>query len=179
MALELYTSTYTDIDYTIFDSDDLVDEFFRVASFINAWAESVSSIGTTIVNEETILIDDTIVNGSPADGAIQKKIIGGSVEHITINFTKRNEGDTYRIYMTLRFLNKDTTFSVSGPAGETHAFGVNKAVYKPSQVGVDSFYTAVIIATYSDASGVMINVFADNDEAVDVEGDDIQTAVAK
>ena len=179
MALELYTNTYADVDYAIFDSDDLVEEFFRVASFINAWAESVSSIGTTIVHEETVLIEDTVVNGSPADGAIQKKIINSDVEHITINFTKRNDGDTYRIYMTLRFLNEDTTFSVSGPAGETHAFGVNKAIYKPSQVGVDGFYTAVIIATYGDANGVMINVFADNDEAVDVEGDDIQTAVAK
>lgn len=180
MPLEPYTNTYVDIDGNIFDSDDLVNEFNRVAQYINTWAASVESIGTTNFYEETILFEQTVIIGSPSFGIIQKMDINEDAESVVINFIERETGDPYRIYMTLRFRSPDTTFTVSGPAAETHAFGLNRGSYSPSQqVSASGFYTAVVVATYGDANGVLINVYADNTEATDVETDDLLTAVAQ
>jgi len=179
MGLERYTNTYTDVDSNIFDADDLVEEFNRVAEYINAWAASIESIGTVSVYEQYITTESNVVTGSPSNSVVQQVVVNQELESIIVNFTERQEGDPFRVYMVLRFENKDTTFTVSGPSGQTHAFSVNKGSYRPCQTQTDGFYTAVVIATYGDAHGVFINVFADNDEIVDVENDDIQTVVAQ
>lgn len=180
MALEPYTNTYVDIDTNIFDADDLVNEFWRVADYINAWAASIDSIGTVKVYRQIISYEQDIITGSPANGVIQHVNISRHASHVVFSLTGREEGDPYRIYMVLRFQNKNTTFSISGPAGQTHSFGVNRTVYSPCQTpNVNGFYTAAIIATYGGANGLFVNVFADNSESVDVEGNDILNAVAQ
>jgi len=178
MALEKYTNTYTDINTNIFDSDDLVAEFGRVATFLNSWSQSINKIGTVTVVEERITILDTIFNVDPADGLLQSLKIADDVSNLSVIFDERTEeGDTYRVYLSLRFQNKSTTFTVNGPAGQTHLFGVNKISYLPSQVVADGFYTALVIATYG-TSGLLVNVFADNDEITAVSSDDILSTVA-
>ena len=178
MAVVPYTSTYTDIDTNIFDSDDLVNEFFRVAEFMNAWSQSIDSIGTVNVFTKNITIVNNIIAVAPLDGLIQSMIIADDVENIVVDFTEREEGETYRIYLTLRFQSKSTTFTVSGPAGTTHIFGLNAESFSPSQVSADGYFTAMVIATYG-TNGMMINVFADNSESASVSGNDIQSVVAK
>jgi len=178
MALELYTNTYTDVDTNIMDSDDLVNEFWRVASFLNAWSDSIGSNGVIDVYEEFATVTDDIVNGDPANGIIQKFVITSALDAVSFNFTERAEGDPYRVYITLRFQNSATTFTVNGPAGETHAFGLNRTTYAPSQSSTEEFSSAMIIATYGKNNGLMINVFADNVEVTTVSGDDALSTVA-
>jgi hypothetical protein len=178
MALEQYTNTYTDIDSNIFDSDDLVAEFNRVAYYINLWAASVGSGGIINTFEQRITTNLDVVSGSPSNGILQKLIISNEVEEIAINFTSREEGDPYRIYISLRFQNKDSVFTVSGPSGETNMFAVNREEFSPSQVSAGGYYTAMLTATYGKDNGVMIGVFADNQEVTTVETDDTLTVVA-
>ena len=175
MALVPYTSTYTDIDTNIFDADDLLNEFNRVAEFINTWALSIESIGTVETYDEVVTITKDIVNGYPSNGTLQKLLVASDAEEFTIDFQPRGDGDPYRILMTIRCQNKDTRFRVSGPAGTTHVFGVNKSLFSPSQVIGSGYYTALVVATYG-TTGLFINVFADNTEASTVESNDILTA---
>jgi len=179
MALDPYTNTYTDIDSNIFDSDDLVNEFWRVAEYLNNWVDSYQSIGTTITNERNIDLSGHIVNITPASGILQKLTIDADVEEVVLNFKERNDGDPFRIFLSLRFRSKTTVFTVSGPAGQTHAFGINRAEYSPSQVLADGYYTAFVVATYGATNGLMLTVYADNQEATEVGLDDILTVVQK
>jgi hypothetical protein len=178
MSLVPYTNTYTDVDTNIMDSDDLVEEFWRVAEFMNTWANSTIGIGVTNTYEFFITEETDIINVSPVNGVLQKIIVGYDVDNFAVNLVEREEGSTYRVYVTLRFENPDTTFTISGPSGQTHVFGVNRSTLKPSQTQADGYYTAIIIATYGFSNGILVNVFADNEEATAVGADDILTAAA-
>jgi hypothetical protein len=178
MSLTPYTSTYTDVTTNIFDSDDLLDEFDRIAEFMAAWIASYESIGIGVIDFNSGENVTNDVNVFPTS-MINQRIIDASVTTVNINFPKRSDGDPYRIYTVLRFVDKDTTFTVSGPAGSTHIFGVNREVYTPSQVEADGYYAATIMTTYSESGGVIINVFADNTEATAVDGNDVLTMGAK
>ena len=178
MALDQYTNTYTDVDNNVFDADDLVDEFERIADFINAWSESVGTGGIINTYEANVSIENNLIEGNPANGILQKFIVNDDVETMAVDFVAVGDGDPFRLYISLRFQNKDTVFTVSGPSGETHVFGVNRYEYSPSQVSADGFYTAMVIATYGKTNGLMIQVFADNSEADAVSANDALTVVA-
>jgi len=164
MSLTPYTNTYTDTDGSIADADDIVAEFDRVATFINAWADSYESIGLTEVFKHTVLTDDTdILDIDPALGLVQTAIIDATVTEIDFNILDRASSDPYRVYLSLRFASKATTFTVSAPSGVTHVFGVNKSEYTCSQTVNKGYYVASVIVTYA-TNGLHIQVYADNPE---------------
>jgi len=177
MALAPYTSTYTDINTNIMDSDDLVNEFLRIKTFLDEWSASIETIGTVNIHEETVTITETDIGVDPSDGLMQKRLIADNIESVAVAFGERADAATYRVYLSLRFQNKSTTFTVNGPSGQTHLFGVNRTEYVPSQEPADGYYTALVIATYG-TNGLIVNVFANNTEADEVDSDDILTAVA-
>jgi len=179
MTLPLYTSEYEDVDAQIFGADNLVNEFARVATFLNPWVDSVAQSTTIRTYSETVEGTDTLVEVDidPTDGSIQRYIVEESVSAVLMNFGRRAVGDTFRVYAVLRFSSKDSTFKVSGPMGATHLFGVNRTTFQPSQVKKDGYYMASLVATYG-TNGLLINVFANNEEASSVSGDDIITAVS-
>ena len=100
------------------------------------------------------------------------------ITEIAFNFLELADGDPQRIYLSLRFKSKSTTFTVGGPAGETHIFGVNQETYTPCQTEADGYYSAVVIATYGSTNGMMIQTFADNSEATAVGVDDVLSVEA-
>ncbi len=163
MTLIPYTNTYSDTDGTIADSDDIVNEFDRIALFISAWADSYQAIGATVVQVREIPFDESSHDIDPSDGLIQSFLIDAVVEDINFNFVAREDGDPYRIYVILRFASKETRYTVSGPAGSSSVFGVSQAEFLPSQVSKSGRYAGTIIATYgSDA--LHLQVYADNTE---------------
>ena len=173
-----YTSTYTDVDHATFDAADLVAEFWRVAFFIELWSGSIDAIG----REDNFEVHIEIVTGElaeilPARGLIQRIEVEADVENFEIAIKEHTTGAPFRVYITVRCRNKDTRFTISSPAGETHIFGLNRAVYMPSQEIGDGFYTAALLCTYGSEKGLMVQVMAANPEAAEVNYDDVLTAV--
>ena len=176
MALTPYTNTYTDTDGTIADADDIVAEFDRVEEFIRIWAGAYTSIGLTTVYTYTFdAIYDYEINSG--NGILQKLIVDEGVELFDINIKPREDGDPYRVYLSVRFRSKDTRFTVSAPVGISHVFGTNRVEFQPGQVISDGFYPAVIVITHG-TDAVHVQVFADNSEASSVGSDDTLQEVA-
>ena len=176
MSLVPYTNTYTDTDGSIADSGDIVDEFDRVASFINAWVDSYETIGAIIVNEYNVGGDGT-VDVSPSLGFVQVIKTSAGVTEIDINIKARVDGDPYRIYLNLRFGAKTTTFTVNAPSGQSHVFGLNQSPYSPSQIVNKGWYAASVIVTYGTGA-THIQVFANNSETEPPTIDDILQEIA-
>jgi hypothetical protein len=177
-ALEPYTSTYTDVDGSIMDATDLVDEFWRVAYFINLWSGSIANLGQEDHYEEHIeIVEGELAEILPSNGLIQKLLVEADVEEFAVDFGVRESGDPYRIHVVVRCRNPDTLFTVGSPSGESHRFGLNRDVFQPSPVIGDGYYNAAIIATYSKNQGVMVQVYANNAEATTVDKDDVLNAV--
>ena len=174
MPLEPYTNTYTDVDGSIADADDILEEYDRIELFIGDWLASIEKIGDTIVNEYEIEIDGDF-DIDPALGLIQKVIVDLVVEEFNLNILPKGDTDPHRIYLTLRFRSPSTTYTISAPSG-SHLFGVNRTIYSPSQVIVDGFYASFVMITYGSV-GTMVKVFADNTEETAVAGDDILQSV--
>ncbi len=166
-----YTNTYADVDGSVADSDDIVAEFDRVSTFIKAWNKAYQLISFSGVNEYNIS-EDGDVNILPSLGFMQVVKVDSNVTTVNINANQRGDEDPYRVYLSLRFGSKNTTFTVSAPAGESHLFGLNQETYNPSQVAKDGWYAAVIIITYgTDAAHVQ--VFAHNSESSSADIGDI------
>ncbi|MHC5061706.1 MAG: hypothetical protein ACYTFK_11560 [Planctomycetota bacterium] len=176
MSLEPYTNTYTDTDGNIADSGDILAEFDRVASFIDTWSASYESIGLTTV-EEQVVGSNGNSEIEPSAGIVQVMKVAASVSELNINVKAREAGDTYRVYVTLRFGSRSTAFTVSGPSGKTHVFGVNRETYQPSQVIDSGWYNAMLIITYG-TDGTHITVFANNSEGDSVSADDVMQEIA-
>ena len=176
MSLVPYTNTYTDTDGSIADSGDIVAEFDRVALFINAWADSYDSIGLTSVSKETVT-DDGDHDIEPSIGLVQAIRINADVSTVNFNIKARQDGDPYRIYMSLRFGASATRFTVSAPAGSSSVFSVNQDDFMPSLTSANGFYPATVIVTYGSDS-VHVQVFAHNNEATEVTIDDILQGVS-
>lgn len=179
-ALEPYTSTYTDVDGSIIDADDLVNEFWRVSDFLMLWSGSIEAIGREDHYEEFV----TIVTGQlaeilPQNGLIQRLEVDASVQSFEVNIKQHEVGDPYRVYITIRCRSKNTRFTVETPAKESHVFGINRSEYMPAQVIGDGFYTATIICSYSQNTGVMVQVMAANLEEEAIDFDDVLTVVPK
>jgi hypothetical protein len=175
MSLVPYTNTYTDVDGSIADSDDIVAEFDRVALFINAWIDSYELIGLTDVHVYNVTADGSqTVN--PAKGLVQAMHIDANVSLANINIKERASTDPYRLYLTLRFGSKSTQFTVSAPAGKSNVFGINQTPFSPSQVAYRGRYAATVIVTYG-TEGTHVQVYADNAEADSVGIDDILQGV--
>lgn len=164
MSLTPYTNTYNDTDGTIADSGDIVAEFDRVSTFINAWADSYESIGLTEITKHAVLSDDTdVLDIDPANGLVQTAIIDATVTEIDFNVLNRATDDPYRVYLSMRFASKATTFTVSAPTGITHIFGVNQVPFTCSQTVNKGYYVSTLIVTYA-SNGLHIQVYADNAE---------------
>ena len=177
-ALTPYTSTYTDVDGGIMDADDLVNEFWRVAYFIDLWSGSIDAIGRdTSYDIYVEKVSGQLAPIYPQRGLIQRLDVDATVDQFTVAIQPHETGDPYRVYISIRCRSKDTRFTVSGPSGEGHVFGINRSLYMPSQVVGDGFYNASIICTHSQNTGVMIQVQAANPEEELINYDDIQTAV--
>lgn len=176
MALEAYTSTYTDVAESIIDADDLYNEFERIEQYLGAWLASYDQIG---INTITYVdrVDEIRPKIYPL-GLVQQIIVSSDMARIDIEFKARTEGNPYRVYNVFRFESKDTIFTVNGPSGRGHVFGRNTRLHKPSQVLASGYYTAIVIATYAQSGSVFLKVFADNDEASAVGTDDVLTARA-
>lgn len=175
-----YTSTYTDVDGTIMDADDLVNEFWRVAYFLELWGGSIDAIGQeTNYDVYVETVEGELAEILPARGLIQRLDVDVGVETFEIAIREHTVGAPFRIYITVRCGSPDTRFSIRGLSGQTHIFGVNRSNYMPSQVITDGFYTATLICTYGGTDGVMVQVNAGNPEETEVTGDDMLTAVAQ
>jgi|GEM_PF-4321308 len=176
MSLIPYTNTYVDIDGSIADSDDIVAEFDRVEAFIAAWSDSYQKIGITIVRKHTVPGDGDF-DIDPSQGFIQTLNIDAGVTDLNINFLSRSTGDPHRIYVVLRFGSKDTMYTVSGPAATTTVFGVNRQEYMPSQVNKDGKFAGSVIATYG-TDALHLQVYADNQETIEVGTDDVLQGIS-
>lgn len=175
-ALEPYTSTYTDVDGSIMDADDLVSEFWRVAYYLELWGGVIDAIG----QETSYDLHVEIVTGElapiyPAKGLIQRLEVDAGVDNFQIVIKEHTVGAPYRVFIIVRCGSPNTRFTVSGPAQQTHVFGVNRTTYMPSQVITDGWYTATLICTYGAEAGVMVQVHAGNPEETEVTLDDMQT----
>jgi hypothetical protein len=176
--LEPYTSTYSDVDDSIFDADDLVNEFWRVAYFLNLWGGSIDAIGREDHYEEYIeIVEGELAEILPARGLNQRLEVEADVEEFEVNIGPHTVGAPFRVYIVIRCRSNDTRFTVTGPSGEGHVFGINRSLYMPSQVLGDGFYNASIICTFGATKGVMIQVHAGNPEETLVDFDDPLTAV--
>lgn len=177
-ALEPYTSTYSDVDGSIMDADDLVNEFWRVAYYLDLWGGSIDAIGQeTRYDTYVEVVEGELAEILPQRGLIQRLEVGAGVETFTVKINEHATGAPYRVYLTIRCANKDTRFSLSVPSGQTHVFGINRTSYMPSQVLGDGWYNATIIITYSQNTGVMVQVNAANPEEEEVTFDDMQQLV--
>lgn len=173
-VLEPYTSTYTDVDGSIMDADDLVNEFWRVAYFLDLWGGSIDAIGRETSYD--VYIEE--VNGSlaeilPGRGLIQRLDVAAGVETFEIAIREHTAGAPFRIYITVRCMSPNTRFTIRAPAGQSHVFGVNRSTYMPSQVIADGRYTATLICTYGSEQGIMVQVHAANPEEAEVTLNDI------
>jgi hypothetical protein len=171
MTLVPYTNTYTDVDDSIADAVDIIAEFDRVALFINTWSDSYESIGLTNVNQY-LVPGNSNVDVDPALGVVQAMITDAVVEEVNVNIQDRNDGDPYRVYLSMRFGSNTTAFTVSAPAGDSHVFGINRTSFLPSQVANNGWYSAVLIVTYG-TTGIHVQVFADNRDTEAVDSDDM------
>ena len=179
-ALEPYTSTFTDVDGSVMDADDLVNEFWRVAYFLGLWGGSIDAIGKKNNYEAYITkVEGELAEIFPANGLIQRLEVEADVDEFEIAIREHTTGAPYRIYTIVRCLSKDTRFRVRTLSGQSHIFGVNREIYMPSQVVTDGYYTAHLIATYGSQDGVMIQVHAANPEEAEIDVDDILQLVAK
>jgi hypothetical protein len=175
-----YTSTYTDVDHSVMDADDLVNEFWRVSDFFNLW----SGIIDPITEDNVFEIFITLTTGElaeilPARGLIQRIEVDPDVETFEIAVREHTTGAPFRIFIVVRCGNPDTRFFVTAPSGQSHIFGINRSIYMPGQVIGDGFYNASLILTYGAEKGVMIQVHAANPEEGEVSFDDVMTAVPK
>jgi hypothetical protein len=160
------------------DAKDLVDEFWRVAYFIELWAGSIDAIG----REDNFEVHIVIVEGElaeilPLRGMIQRIEVEADVESFEIAIKEHVAGAPFRIYITVRCRSKETRFTISTPSGEAHLFGINRTTYMPSQEIGDGFYTASLLCTYGSEKGLMVQVMAANTEADEVDYDDVLTTV--
>lgn len=179
MSLVPYTNTYTDTDGSIADADDIINEFDRVATFINTWADAYESIGLTEIVKHAVLSDDDgSLDIDPANGLVQTAIVDAVVTEIDFNILERTSDDPYRVYLSLRFASKATTFTVSGPTGKAQVFGVNKETYTCSQTVNNGYYSAAVIVTYA-TGGMHIQVYADNPETEAPGDDDVLQGAAR
>jgi hypothetical protein len=179
-ALEPYTSTYSDVDGSVIDADDLVDEFWRVSHFMTMWAGSIEAIGREDHYEEYIqIVTGQLAEILPQNGLIQRLDVDASVVSFEVKINEHVVGDPYRVYINLRCRNKDTRFTLSTPSHESHVFGINREEYMPAQVISDGFYTATLICSYSQDRGVLIQVMAANPEETAIDFDDVLTIVPK
>jgi len=177
-ALEPYTSTYTDVDGSVMDADDLVNEFWRVAYFLELWGGSIDAIGQEVRYDTYVEeVEGELAEILPARGLIQRLEVEADVESFEIAIKEHNAGDPYRVYIVVRCRSKDTRFTITVPSGQSHVFGVNRTVYMPAQVLGDGFYNASLIVTYSQNTGVMVQVHAANDEEAAIDYNDIQQLV--
>jgi hypothetical protein len=177
-VLEPYTSTYTDVDGSIMDADDLVNEFWRVAYFLDLWGGSIDAIGQT--TDYTVYVQEVtgeLAEILPQRGLIQRLEVAANVDTFEVAIREHTVGAPFRVYITVRCLSPDTRFTIRAPSGQSHVFGINRSIYMPSQVIADGFYTASLICTYGSEEGVMIQVHAANPEEDEVTLDDILTAV--
>lgn len=176
-ALEPYTSTYTDVDGSTIDADDLVAEFWRVSYFLNLWGGSIDAIGREDHYEEYVyIVEGQLADILPANGLIQRLDVDAGVSEFEIKLNQHEAGDPYRLFIIVRCRNKETRFTISAPGGETHIFGINRETYMPSQVIGDGYFTASLICTYSQDRGLMIQVMAGNPEEDEIDFDDVLTA---
>jgi hypothetical protein len=181
-----YTSTYTDVDSSIMDADDLVAEFWRVSEFIALWSGSIEAIGQEDHFEEFIeIVTGELAEIIPANGLIQRFEVDASVESFDFTVLPHTIGAPFRVYVSLRCGSPNTTFRVSVPRGETHIFGVNRDLYQftqasepyqPSAVVGDGYFGATILVTYGSENGTMVQVFAHNPETALVNFNDVLTA---
>lgn len=177
-VLEPYTSTYTDVDGSIMDADDLVNEFWRVAYFLELWGGAIDAIGQETSYEVYVEeVEGELAEILPARGLIQRLEVAADVEQFEVAIREHTAGAPYRVFITIRCRSAATTFTIRSPAGQSHIFGVNRRVLKPSQVITDGFYTAQIICTYGSEEGVMIQAFSANTEETEVNADDQLTLV--
>lgn len=177
-VLEPYTSTYTDVDHSIMDADDLVNEFWRVAFFINLWSGSIDAIGREDHFEEHIeIVTGELAEIFPSKGLIQRLVVEANVETFEIKINKHEVGDPFRVYISIRCRSRNTRFTISAPSGEAHIFGINREVYMPSQEIGDDHYSAMVLCTFGSEQGVMVQVLAANPEQSEVDFDDVLTAV--
>jgi hypothetical protein len=185
--LEPYTSTYTDVDASVMDADDLVAEFYRVAEFLALWAGSIDAIGQEDHFEEFInIVTGQLAEVLPANGLIQRLMVDASVEEFTIQIGQHETGDPFRVFISIRCASPDTVFRLSVPTLQTHVFGVLREQfefftlsepYQPSAIIGDGYYGAMVICTYGSEAGVMVQVFAHNPEVTEVTFNDVLTAV--
>lgn len=173
-----YTSTYTDVDHSVMDADDLVNEFWRVSYFINLWGGVIDAIGQENNYDVYVeIIDGELAEIFPARGLIQRIEVAPDVENFEIKINEHTVGAPFRVFIIVRCGNKDTRFTISAPAGESHIFGINRTQYMPSQTIGDGYYTAALICTYGSENGVMIQACAGNPEETEVDFNDVLTAV--
>jgi hypothetical protein len=182
-----YTSTYTDVDGSIFDADDLVNEFWRVSEFMTLWAGSIEAIGQVDRYEAYVdVVTGELAEILPSSGLIQRLEVAAGVETFTVRIKPHEVGAPYRLYISIRCRSEDTRFQVEVPSGQSHIFGVNRTSYvfggtsapfMPSQVLGDGFYSAQLIVTFGSENGVMVQVMAGNPEESDVDFDDVLTVV--
>jgi hypothetical protein len=178
--LEPYTSTYTDVDGSIMDADDLVNEFYRVAYYLNLWGGVVDAIGRDEETEVYVeIVEGELAEILPANGYIQRLEVAADVDTFEVAIRDHTEGAPFRVYIIIRCLNKDTRFTVSAPSGNSHTFGVNRTTYMPSQVIADGFYAASILCTYGSEDGVMVQIHAANPEETEVTENDVLQLVAQ
>lgn len=176
--LPLYTNTYADVDGSIMDADDLVDEFYRVAYFLALWADGGDAIDVDKIYETYIEeITGELAEILPSNGLIQRLDVAAGVETFEVQINEHTVGAPFRVFISIRCGSPDTRFTLSVPSGEAHIFGINRSVYMPSQVIGDGAYSASIICTYGSEKGVMVQVMAGNPEETEVDYDDVMTAV--
>ena len=176
--LEPYTSTYSDVDGSIMDATDLVNEFWRVAYYLDLWGGSIDAIGREDRYEEYIeIVEGELAEILPVRGLIQRLEVEADVEEFEVNIGPHTTGAPFRVFIIIRCRSKDTRFTVTGPSGEAHRFGLNRTIFMPGQVLGDGFYNASIICTYGSTNGVMVQVHAANPEETAVDFDDVMTAV--
>lgn len=176
-VLEPYTSTYTDVDGSIMDADDLVNEFWRVAYFLELWGGAIDAIGQeTRYDVYVEIVEGELAEILPARGLIQRLEVAADVETFEIAIREHTAGAPYRVFVTVRCRSADTRFTIRAPSGQSHVFGVNRSILMPSQVITDGFYTAQLICTYGSENGVMIQAFSGNPEETTVDLNDQLTA---
>ena len=169
MSLTPYTRLYDTTDGSFVDHQDILDEFDRIQTFIEAWTNAYNAIGATSGHVITPDVTEE-VEIFPINGLLQTMTVASSATDIDIKIHPRGTEQTHRVYVTARFRSKSTTFTVTGPDG--HVFGINRYTYLPGQVVSDGFYNAVLIITYG-SSGTFVQVYAGNPEATSVDSDDV------
>jgi len=171
-----YVVGYADIDGGIADNADILAEFTAIEDAIESFRIEYEDGGggdaaTVYVNET---VTGTTVTLDPANGSVQTLPIGDT-DSVIITIAPRVSGATFRMFVVIRCVRADTTFTVVGPDG--HLFGLNQTDLIPSQVENNGFYASAILVTYG-TGGTFVQVFADNTEATATDAGDFLTAKA-